>query len=93
MGDLPHFCSAAEPNFVWGEVDGMAFGRALNRVYDETVHWSRNLFKIPSGKAGKTFVRELSRLFRAFADRSALESVAMKAAMVMPALLLQKPNS
>ena len=31
-------------------------------------------------------------MFRAFADSSALESVAMKAVMVMPALLLQKPH-
>ena len=31
-------------------------------------------------------------MFIAYAGRSALESVAMKAAMVMPALLLQKPH-
>ena len=41
---------------------------------------------------GTAFVRELSQMFRAYADRSALESVAMKAAMVMPTLLLQKPH-
>ena len=90
--DLPHFCSSAEPNFIWGEVGGMVFRSVLNRIYDETVHWSRNLFKIPSGKAGTAFVREVSRMFRAFADSSALESVAMKVVMVMPALLLQKPH-
>lgn len=56
------------------------------------MYWKRNLFKVPSGKAGTTFVRELSCMFRAYADRSALESVAMKAVMVMPALLLQKPH-
>ena len=90
--DLPHFCSSAEPNFKWGEVGGMVFRSVLNRIYEETVHWSRNLFKIPSGKAGTAFVREISRMFRAFADSSALESVAMKVVMVMPALLLQKPH-
>ena len=51
-----------------------------------------NLFKVSSGKAGTVFVRELSRIFRAYAEHSALESVAMKPAMVMPALLLQKPH-
>ena len=56
------------------------------------MHWRRNLFKVPSGKAGKAFVRELTRLFQAYADGSSLESVALKAAMVMPALLLQKPH-
>ena len=55
------------------------------------MHWKRNLFKIPSGKSGKSFVRELSRLFHAFGDGSAVECVALKAAMILPALLLQKP--
>ena len=38
----------------------------------------------------KAFVAELARLFRAYADASALQSVAIKAAMVMPHLLLQR---
>ena len=37
-------------------------------------------------------MRELSRLFRAFADSLAMECVALKAAMVLPALLLQRPH-
>lgn len=37
-------------------------------------------------------MHELSRMFRAYAECSALESVAMQAAMVMPTLLLQKPH-
>lgn len=39
------------------------------------------------------FVCKLSCLFRAFADSLALESVAMKAVIVMLALLLQKPKT
>ena len=62
---------------------------SMTRQY---VHWKINLFKVCSGKAGTTFVRELSQMFRAYVDRSTLESVAMKAAMVMPALLLHKPH-
>ena len=38
-------------------------------------------------------MRELSRLFQAFGDGSAMECVALKAAMVLPALLLQKPHA
>ena len=38
------------------------------------------------------FTCEMTRLFRAYADTSALESIALRAAMVMPALL-QKPHS
>ena len=76
--DLPPFTPVPDPDFRWGEVEyGRSFACALNRVYyDEIVQWRRNLFKVPSGKAGKTFVRELSRMFNAYADGSA-----MKAAM------------
>ena len=40
---------------------------------------------------GNGIVSELSRLFRAYADNSALECVAMRAITVMSILLLQKP--
>ena len=65
--------------------------QAITAAYTEVVHWNRNLFLVPSGNAGKDFVTELARLFRSYAEASALESVALKAAMVMPHLLLQKP--
>ena len=63
----------------------------INNTYDEIVHWKRNLFKVPSGRHGKSFVVELARLFQAYADQSALETVALKAAMILPSLILQKP--
>ena len=49
------------------------------------------MFRVPSGKAGNTFGHELSRLFREYANGSCLESIALKAAMIFPILLLQKP--
>ena len=59
--------------------------------YSEVVHWQKNTFNVPFGKAGKGFVLELSRLLRAYADGSALESIALKASTVLSVLLLQKP--
>ena len=89
---LPLFVPMQSPTFRWGEIEGGAFARATQNCYEEIVHWKRNLFKVPSGRAGKSFVRELTRMFQAYADASALESVAFQAAMAMPALLLQKPH-
>ena len=57
-----------------------------------TVHWKRNIFRVPQGNIGKQFVDELARLYAAFADGSALESVSLKAIIVIPHLLLQKPH-
>ena len=90
--DLPQFAELASPTFRWGDVDGETFAHSVVCCYEETVHWRRNLFKVPSGKAGKSFIHELTKLFRAYADGSALESIALKAAMVLPALMLQKPH-
>ena len=92
MDPLPSFVPAHVPNFKWGELDGTTMQTIINECYNEIVRWKRNLFKVPSGKAGKSFVKELTRLLIAFAEASALEAIALKAVFVMPALLLQKPH-
>jgi len=50
------------------------------------------LFKIPRGNVGKSLVAELSRLYNAFASGSALESIALMAAIVLQIMVLQSPH-
>ena len=45
------------------------------------------MFLIPFGKVGKSFVRELAKLYQAFADQSALYSIALMACSVMQPLV------
>ena len=90
--ELPDFAPIATGVFTWGEHDSSAFSSSVKAAYSEIVHWKRNIFAVPSGALGKRFVNELARLFRAYADASALEGVALCAAMVVPALLLQCPH-
>ena len=66
---------------------------AIDRAYAEIVHWRRNIFLLPPGKVGRDFVRELSCLFTAYTECKPIERITMKAAMTMPALLLQKPET
>ena len=89
---LPPYPQIHEPSFTWGNVDGATLTHAITCCYNEVVHWKRNLFKVPFGKARNSFVKELTRLTRAYAEASALEAIALKAAMVMPHLLLQKSH-
>ena len=89
---LPQATPLADPTFTWSEYDSIYFTNNLNAAFAEAVHWKMNLFKVPYGKVGKSFVFEIARLFTAFATSSALESVALKAATLMPLLLLQKPT-
>ena len=91
--DLPPFPPLdLDQVFTWGSADGISFTKDLDDAYTAVVRWKRNLFKVPFGNLGRNFVSELARLFREYANNSALESVALKAAMTMPSLLLQRPH-
>ena len=48
-------------------------------------------FKVPFGKTGDCFVREMTKLFRLYAEVFALESAALTAAFLVPTLVVQKP--
>ena len=85
---LPKFRASNEPKFTWGTLSG-----AEMTIDNAIVTWRRNVFLIPSGKAGKAFVVEIARLIRSYAEASTLESIALKAVVVMQALLLQKPHT
>ena len=90
---LPPFAPLSSPNFRWSDsVDGQTFSSLVNVAYKEIVRWRLNIFSVPSGNAGKSFVAELSRLFRAYGETNPMESIALTAAMVLPALLLQRPH-
>jgi len=90
---IPDFVRALDPSFQWSEsVSGEAFSTAIRAAYEEIVRWKRNIFMLPSGKIGERFVLEMARLFKSFGESTPLESIALKAAMVLPQLLLQKPS-
>ena len=52
-------------NFRWGPHEGDEFYSIISNVYEEVIHWRRNVFLVPSGSTGKAFVSELARLFQA----------------------------
>ena len=89
---LPQYKPVAIPNFRWAECEGEVFVDVIRTAYYEVSKWRRNVFLVPSGRAGKEFVRELARLINAYAQSTALESVALQAAMTACVLLLQKPH-
>ena len=64
----------------------------LRKAYYQIVHWKSNFFMVPSGQQSKRFTNEQTRLFQAFNQQSAIESISIKAAMCTPPLLIQKPG-
>ena len=52
----------------------------------------KEIFSSPSGKAGKHYIEELTRLPNDCINESATKETAFKAAMAKPSILLQKPS-
>ena len=90
---LPVFEPMQSPTFTWGERDAVSVISTISSAYSEVVGWKKQLFPIPWGNAGSSFISELARLYRAYAEKSSLECIALKAAAIMPGLLLQKPHA
>ena len=64
----------------------------LSLAYKKIVYWKKNLFLLPSGQAGKSFIDEIFIMMKEWIYESPLKDIAFKAIMVMPGLLLQKPS-
>ena len=90
---LPSFieakrCAEILTNSTKGEVQE----KDINAVYDEIIHWKKNLFKVLSAKAGKNFILELAKWLEHYNTKSNYQNIALKVFMILPALLLQKPS-
>ena len=78
---------------VWGNHSKQDLEMIINSIYEEIVFWKRNLFLLPTGSSGKTFISETTKWIDHWNNDSAhFTEIAMKVVMVMPSLLLQKPS-
>ena len=90
---LPSFVKMSSSAFKWGaDEDTAAFVANIDEAYKEVVHWRQNLFMLPSGREGQAFICELAKMFRFYGESSPLERIALKCAMILPSLILQKPH-
>ena len=78
---------------MWGNISHQRFCEEINNIYNEVVHFRRNIFNLPSGRAGKHFIEELTFWLKQFNSNSDLNSVALKAFMVLPSVILQKSSA
>lgn len=75
------------PNFMWGNLDGETFCHIIDSANAEATSWRHSLFPVPTGKVRSYFVMAMASLFRYYGEDSAVESNALRAA-VMPILVL-----
>ena len=83
-------------SFVWGQYDE---GRSITvnvstieNAYDEISKWRKNTFLVPFGKTGKEFIDTLKELINKWNNGSEMEFIALKVAIILLALCLQKPG-
>ena len=76
--------------YKWGEYTNMQSEENVSSIYGKTVYWKKNIFLLPTGKGGRCFVDETTRLIDAWIKGSPLKNIALKIVMIMPSLLLQK---
>ena len=84
--------SATRARHVWGNLTSEEVEREISEIYEKVVYWRKNLFKLPSGAAGKLYIQETTKLIMIWVEEKQLSAVALKMVMTMPALLLQKPT-
>ena len=74
-------------------VSPKAFTTAIDQEYEEMVTWRKNIFLVPTGKAGKTFIKLISEWLNNFNIANSFQGIAIKVVMILPNLPLQKPSS
>ena len=78
--------------YKWASYDNKTFETNVDFIYEKVVYWRKNLFLLPTGKAGKSYIDEITRLMNECLRNSPLKRIAFKVIVIMPNLLLQKPS-
>ena len=91
--DLPAFVEVnrVPDQDIYG-MSGAEFVTVIDSAYERMLKWKKNLFKIPSGNASKTFVKLLAKWLHHFNTETEFKGIALKVYHVLPSLFLQKPS-
>ena len=80
--------SASQKSYTWENYPSHVFETNVSTVYEQIVYLKKNLFLLPSGKAGKQYIDETTKLMNEWLQESPLKDIAFKAIMIMPNPLL-----
>ena len=88
-------CLSIKANKIkWGEIEGEEQIRLrITQTYDEIISWHKNIFKLPRGKAGTDFIKELTKLIKMFVDDTKWSRIALALVHIFIPLVMQKPSS
>ena len=64
----------------------------IDDAYNEVTTWRKNTFLVPYDKTGRDFIDQLTKHIDDWNNRSPMQHLALKAALVLFAVALQKPG-
>ena len=79
-------------NAQWGQMKGTEIRDSVMNAYCVVTKWRRNIFYLPTGKAGQKFIEELTKIINQFTTDSSFASVSLMMVTIIFPLLLQKPS-
>ena len=95
-GSLPEFSIVDTPqSIVWGQSEGKVITVSSSDIinaYNEITSWRKNIFLVPYGKIGREFIDQITKDINDWNNSTEGHHIALKAAFVLLALVLQKPS-
>ena len=87
-------CRQVKANKIkWGEHVGEENIRnVVTTTYETLVGWKKNIFRLPRGKCGSDFIKELTRLINLFVDKTPWERLALSLVHIYVPIMLQLPS-
>ena len=72
-----------QERFYWNLMTESTFENGLNNAYIKVAHCRKNLLMLPSGAAGRRYVKEVTCLMELRIQDATLKSISLKAVYVM----------
>ena len=80
-------------NIKWGNHTGEEnIRRLISSTYETIIEWRKNTFRLPRGKCGIDFIKELTRLINLFVDKTQWERLAIPLVHIFIPIMLQLPS-
>ena len=91
--NLPPYKKAERINKDYNGINKFDLFSLISNTYEDIVTWKKNLFKLPSGKCGREFIKLMTDWLQKYNSDSTFQCIAMKVVRILPNMLLQKPSA
>ena len=78
----------------WGDMKGLLEIKLnVEAVQEKITKWQKNFFELPRNSVGKDLIKELTRLFQLYNNKTVWEPIALHLITIFLPIMLQKPSA